>query len=84
MYLSLFFITQKKEAQRSKNSVMFKMVITSQTHFTVMSEGRTQSEAAELREIKNMMKDYTKDIALGRLEHEHAMQFLSASLVRIS
>ena len=63
---------------------MFKMVITSQAHFTVMSGGRTQSETVELLEIKNTMKDYTKDIALGRLEHEHAMQFLSASLVRIT
>lgn len=72
---------QKQSLWKNKTSVMFKMVVSSQAHMTVMSDGK--SESPELMEVKNTMKDFTKDIPLGRLEHEHAVEFLSSSLVRV-
>lgn len=57
------------------------MVVTSHEHFTQSSERKSKAEPQELTEIKSLMKDYTKDLPLDRLDNECALEFLNESLV---
>ena len=66
--------------QKSRG-VPIKMVVTSHEHITQVSEKKQYAEAQDLSEIKALMKDYTRDLPLDRLEKQYAMAFLNESLV---
>lgn len=55
-------------------------MVTSQTHFVMISESR---EVEGLIVVKKRMADYLKDVSLSPLNKETSMKFLESSMVTI-